>query len=106
MKVMLCLMRLFLLSVLLVTGCGTTREKRIRGEITATYGVRDPAFRESIGHLLGSRPVEGNRAITLINGDQIFPAMLAGIRSARRSITFETFVFWDGEIARQFIDAL
>lgn len=99
-------MRLALAAVFIFTGCGTTREKRMSSAIKAEYGVRDPAFRESIGHLLGSRPVEGNHAVTLINGDQIFPAMLAGIRSAKRSVTFETFVLWDGEVAKQFFEAL
>jgi cardiolipin synthase len=32
--------------------------------------------------------------------------MLSAIRSAKRSINFETYVFWDGEIAREFTNAL
>ena len=35
---------------------------------------------------------------TLLNGDQIFPAMLEAIESAQRSITFETYIYWAGEI--------
>jgi cardiolipin synthase len=50
--------------------------------------------------------VAGNRVVTLVNGDQIFPAMLRAIRGARRTINFETYVFWDGPIAREFTDAL
>ena len=46
------------------------------------------------------------RLLVAVNGDQIFPAMLSAIRSAKRSITFETYVFWDGEIGRQFTEAL
>ena len=46
-------------------------------------------------------------AITLLqNGDEIFPAMLEAIRNARRTITFETFVYWRGEIADTFAEAL
>ena len=41
-----------------------------------------------------------------MNGDQIFPAMLQAIRGARRTINFETYVFWDGSIAREFSAAL
>src|SRR5207302_9527676 len=48
----------------------------------------------------------GNSISTLVNGDQIFPAMLSAIRSARRSVNFETYTFQDGEIAKQFTDAL
>src|SRR5262249_54044696 len=48
----------------------------------------------------------GNDVDTLVNGDQIFPAMLEAIRGAKRSVTFETFVFSDGEIADEFTAAL
>src|SRR4029079_2012692 len=36
----------------------------------------------------------------------IFPAMLDAIRSATRTITFETYIYWSGDIGRQFADAL
>ena len=48
----------------------------------------------------------GNSIVTLVNGDQIFPAMLKAIRGAQRSVDFETYVFWDGDIAREFSEAL
>lgn len=59
-----------------------------------------------MGAILGPPFQGGNRAVTYIDGDQIFPAMLRGIRSARRSITFETYVFEKGEIPRMFAEAL
>ncbi len=37
---------------------------------------------------------------------EIFPAMLRAIESAERSITFETFVYWEGEMVQKFSDAL
>ena len=40
--------------------------------------------------------------VNLENGDQIFPAMLAAIRSAQTSITFETYIYWSGDIGREF----
>jgi phosphatidylserine/phosphatidylglycerophosphate/cardiolipin synthase-like enzyme len=43
--------------------------------------------------------VEGNKVTPLENGDQIFPAMLSGIRSAQRTITFKNFLFREGEIS-------
>ena len=48
----------------------------------------------------------GNSIVTLVNGNQIFPAMLKAIHGAERSINFETYVFSDGDIARQFSEAL
>ncbi len=50
--------------------------------------------------------VGGNRVEALQNGEQIFPAMLAAIRAARRSVTFETYIYWSGEIGRAFSEAL
>jgi cardiolipin synthase len=75
-------------------------------EIERTYPVRSPQFQRAVGHLLGPQIVAGNRVDTLLNGDQIFAAMLDAIRGARRSITFESYVYWKGEIGDQFTQAL
>ena len=48
----------------------------------------------------------GNRFQELRNGDEIFPSMLAAIRGARKSITFETYIYWSGDIGKNFADAL
>jgi cardiolipin synthase len=50
--------------------------------------------------------VPGNQVTPLYNGDQIFPSMLEAIRGARRSVTFETYIYWSGEIGKRFADAL
>jgi cardiolipin synthase len=91
---------------LMSAGCGTTAEKRLNAPVSANYSVRDPGFKASMGHLLGGNPISGNRAATLLNGDEIFPAMLRAIRSAKRTVTFETYVFWNGDVAREFTRAL
>ncbi|GHC43472.1 phospholipase D-like domain-containing protein [Roseibacillus persicicus] len=49
---------------------------------------------------------EGNELRLLINGDEIFPAMLQAIREARQSVNLETFVYWAGEIAEEFAQSL
>lgn len=49
---------------------------------------------------------DGNSIEALNNGDEIFPAMLASIREATETIDFETFVFWKGDIATDFVNAL
>ena len=59
-----------------------------------------------MGLLLGPSIVEGNKATELINGDAIFPAMLKAIREARKTILFETYIYWSGEIGDEFADAL
>ena len=80
--------------------------KQPRQEVTSLYSARSPEFHQSAGSLLGPNFVGGNSISTLVNGDEIFPAMLSAIRSAKRSINFETYIFWDGEIAREFSAAL
>ncbi len=66
----------------------------------------DSTWRRRCEALLGVPATEGNRIDVLRNGDEIFPAMLAGIRAATRSIDFLTFVFWRGPITDEFVDAL
>ena len=84
----------------------TTGEKNVERQLPRLYAAHDPQFRRAMGALLGPQIVGGNRAQELLNGDQIFPAMLAAIRSAQRSITFETYIYWSGDIGREFATAL
>ncbi|MDM0091158.1 MULTISPECIES: phospholipase D-like domain-containing protein [unclassified Variovorax] len=81
-------------------------EKKIDQHIEREYGLHDPQFRRAMGVLLGPAIVQGNRFEALHNGDQIFPPMLAAIRGAQQSITFETYIYWSGDIGRAFADAL
>jgi cardiolipin synthase len=80
--------------------------KVVRHEVSPIHSATSPAFRQATGSLIGGSFLDGNNVTTLVNGREIFPAMLSAIRSARRSINFETYVFWDGEIAKQFAAAL
>jgi len=91
--------------VLWVAANLATAEKRLLYRPHRLYGSGDPDFRRALGILLGPPLVPGNRITTLINGDRIFPPMLAAIRAAKVSITFETFVFKD-EIGCAFCKAL
>ena len=56
--------------------------------------------------MLGPPLLDGNRLRVLRNGDEIFPPMLAAIRGARKTINFETYIYWSGDIGRAFADAL
>ncbi len=81
-------------------------EKKIERRIERLYALDDPRFANELGVLLGPAFLPDNRILALHNGDQIFPAMLAAIRSAQTSITFETYIYWSGAIGREFADAL
>src|SRR5690606_37471952 len=82
------------------------REKQIEHQIEHTYGVEDEQFFRAMGSLLPPAICRGNRISALINGREIFPAMLESVRSAQRTITFETFIYWAGDIGREFAEAL
>lgn len=81
-------------------------EKRMEHQIDHLYGVRDRQFRRSLEGILSPPFMEGNRITPLNNGDEIFPAMLGAIRSARTSINLETYIYWSGRIAEDFAHAL
>jgi cardiolipin synthase A/B len=82
-----------------------TAEKRLLYRPRRLYTSSDADFRRALGVLLGPPLVGGNEVTTLINGLEIFPAMLEAIHAAKISITFETFVFRD-EIGELFCEAL
>ncbi len=94
-----------LIIVLLVINLGVG-EKKVEYQIDAFYPVEDPQFVHVMGVLLGPPVVPGNRYRALLNGDEIFPAMLEGIRGAQHSVTFETYIYWSGDIGQAFADAL
>lgn len=81
-------------------------EKKIQRHITRLYTLDDPRFMDELGVLLGPPFLTGTRVQALLNGEQIFPPMLAAIRGAERSITFETYIYWSGDIGREFAEAL
>ncbi len=68
--------------------------------------VDNPTFERCMAHLLGPPLVGGNCVTTLNNGDEIFSAMLTAIRNAQTSITFETYIYWSGQIGEEFVEAL
>ncbi len=80
-------------------------EKKIRHAIKADYDVGSEVFARTIGHLLGPPLIDGNKITPLENGDHIFPAMLRAIRSAQRTITFENFLWQEGEVSDTFAAA-
>ncbi|MFD8306992.1 phosphatidylserine/phosphatidylglycerophosphate/cardiolipin synthase family protein [Streptomyces sp. NPDC059690] len=73
---------------------------------SAALDARKRRLRRRLERLIGVAATEGNELVPLRNGDQIFPAMLGAIRSARHTIDMMTFVYWRGQIARDFALAL
>jgi cardiolipin synthase len=61
----------------------------------------DPAFGPTIEAYTGTRVVGGNTVDVLLNGDEIFPAILAAIRSAESTITYAQYFYEQGEMPEQ-----
>jgi cardiolipin synthase len=78
--------------------------KRTVYELPHGFTVGDPTFLPSA--LPGPTMTSGNRLELLENGDAVFPAMLAAISSARKTVNFEAYIFWSGEVGALFRDAL
>ena len=81
-------------------------EKKVSHRIHADYSVGDETFVRTVGQLLGPPLLAGNKVTALQNGDEIFPALLEGIRSAKTSITFENFLLKEGRVSDEFAAAL
>ncbi|MBT8199168.1 MAG: cardiolipin synthase B [Acidimicrobiia bacterium] len=62
-------------------------------------------FRHAVASVVGPVFTEGNSVDVLRNGREIFPSMLEAIRNAKTSIDFVTFVYWTGDVARDFAAA-
>jgi cardiolipin synthase len=84
----------------------TAGEKQIKRQIGHRYSIDDPQFQRTLGVMLGPVIIPGNRFEVLVNGDEIFPSMLNAIREARRTISFETYIYWSGRVGKDFADAL
>ena len=83
-----------------------TPQKKLERKVEHRYRVSDPQFQREMSVLLGPAILPGNRVEGLENGDEIFPAMLAAIESAQKTITLETYIYWSGDIGQKFADAL
>ncbi|GGS99178.1 MULTISPECIES: phospholipase D-like domain-containing protein [Streptomyces] len=72
----------------------------------AEVRAREQRLRRRLERLIGIAATEGNELVPLRNGDEIFPAMLDAIRGAEHTVDMMTFVYWRGQIARDFAEAL
>lgn len=75
-------------------------------DVPGTAGDAAGRYRRALEGLLGVPATEGNHIDVLRNGDEIFPAMLDAIGAAEHTIDFLTYVYWAGEMAEAFAEAL
>src|ERR1700682_5049879 len=67
--------------------------------------VADPSFLPTL-EAYTAAALDGNTVDLLLNGDEIFPAALAAIRSARETITYAQYFYEEGAIGAEVAEAL
>jgi cardiolipin synthase len=70
------------------------------------FSVDDEEFLPTMSGATGVPFLPGNALALLNDGDEFYPAMLRAIEEAEYSITIEAYIYWAGEIGRQFAEAL
>lgn len=65
----------------------------------------EPSFYPTIAAHTDAPIIGGNKVELLFNGEEIFPAMMRAIGSARQSITYAQYLYEDGPIAHQLAQA-
>ena len=68
--------------------------------------VDDAEFLPTMAGATGVPFRSGNRIDVLNNGDAFYPAMLEAVNGAEESITIEAYIYWAGDVGRQFAEAL
>ena len=87
-------------------GSMTASCARVQSHLTLPeLAIADPAFLPTM-EAYTSTALGGNTVDVLLNGDQIFPAALAAIRSARTSITYAQYFYEEGSIGLELAEAL
>jgi cardiolipin synthase len=94
------------LLLVILSGCTNFYGRGIQYQIKHRYDVRDPQFLRSMGSLIEPGILSSNQVTALINGDEMFPTMLRAVESAQNSICLETYIYWSGDVGRQFARAL
>ena len=79
---------------------------RLKYRMRASVAPDSNAFAALLEASCPARRSAGNRVEILKNGDVFYPAMLAAIRSAQRSINLEAYVFKAGRVLDAYVDAL
>ena len=80
--------------------------KQIDAPLQRLHAVGSPEFQRAMGTVLTPHLVPGNTVQSLLNGAEIFPAMLTAIRAAQKTITLESYIYWSGAVGKEFANAL
>ena len=93
------------IAVVIVGGLLALAQDQVTLKIESAHAAEDPRFAGYVAALIGAHATGGNAYEVLTNGDQIFPSMLAAVNGATRRVSFETYIYNEGTIGKQFTDA-
>ena len=94
-----------LLALVATSGCLGPR-MQLRTKVVPECSVTNPVFAESLAAIVGAPFVDGNRITPLVNGDEIFPAMLRAIDSATNTVNLENYLWRSGPLSDEFVAAV
>jgi len=89
---------------LLASGAGCARQETVLH--LPALDVGKPTFAATLAAYAGTGVVRGNRIEVLLNGDEIFPAKLRIIKSARKTINYAQYVWEKGQPSEEIANAL
>ena len=93
------------ISALLVVNL-TPEAPLVRSVVPQESAASDEQFQRTMSAFSDGAISKGNAVQTLVNGDEIFPSMLAEILEATSSVNFETYIYWSGTVGYDFARAL
>ena len=98
---------LVILSAIVILVLNLLPEKReVRQPLSYQFATSDPQFLRTMNSVFGANLKAGHNIDTLVNGEAIFPSMLKAIAEAKETVNFLTYIYWSGEIAEVFANAL
>ena len=99
--------RVGLLLAVTVLGLASSACARVQPHFALPdLAMGDPSFGPTIEAYTATRVARGNSVDLLLNGDQIFPAQLEAIRSARRTISYAQYFYEESPIGQEIAAAL
>jgi len=94
--------RVCLLALLLLGGCVRVPPHLLLPDLR----LGEPSFFPTLEAYAAAPIVPGNRVEFLLNGEEIFPALIESIQSAHKTITYAQYFYEDGPVSRDIANAL